>query len=70
MINKIKESFADIAPESQLGKIGQKMVREDQEILDQFLAGVRATADNAAYIENTTGEGGVRLESRETDNGR
>lgn len=65
MINKIKESFADIAPESQLGKIGQKMVRENQEILDRFIAGVRAAADNAAYIENTTDEGGVKKMIRE-----
>ncbi len=65
VINKIKESFADIAPESQLGKIGQKMVRENQEILDRFIAGVRAAADNAAYTENTTDEGGVRNQVRE-----
>lgn len=54
VINKIKEAFADIAPESQLGKIGQKMVRENQEILDRFVAGIREAAENAAYTENTT----------------
>ncbi|MBR1534408.1 MAG: hypothetical protein IJ639_08585 [Ruminococcus sp.] len=65
VINKIKESFADIAPESQLGKIGQKMVRENQDILDRFVAGIRAAADNASYTENTTGEGGVRYMARD-----
>ena len=72
MINKIKESFADISPDSRLGKIGQKMVRENQEILDRFIAGVRAAADNAAYTENTTDVGGVRMQSRigTTEDGR
>ncbi len=41
------------------------MVRENQEILDRFIAGVRAAADNAAYIENTTDEGGVKKMIRE-----
>lgn len=66
VINKIKESFADIAPESRLGKIGQKMVRENQEILDRFVAGIRAASENAAYTENTTDEGGVRSDDRIT----
>lgn len=68
MINKIKESFADISPESQLGKIGQKMVRENQEILDRFVAGIRAASENAAYTENTTDEGGVLYDLRELEN--
>ncbi len=66
VINKIKESFASISPESQLGKIGQKVVRENQEILDRFIAGVRAAADNSAYTENTTDEGGAMWMARET----
>ncbi len=43
------------------------MVRENQEILDRFIAGIREAADNAAYIEKTTGEGGVRMMAREIE---
>ena len=39
------------------------MVRENQEILDRFVAGIREAADNAAYTENTTDEGGVKSTS-------
>lgn len=43
------------------------MARENQEILDRFVAGVKAASDNAAYIENTTDEGGVRNMEREIE---
>ncbi len=49
------------------------MARENQEILDRFVAGVKAASDNAAYIENTTDEGGVKYSVRDEiadDNGK
>lgn len=71
VINKIKESFASISPESQLGKIGQKMVRENQDILDRFVAGIREAADNAEYTENTTeSEKGNTTDKKRLDQSR
>ena len=42
------------------------MAAKNQEILDRFVAGVRAASENAAYTENTTDEGGVMWMARET----
>ena len=65
IVNKIEKYFAGLSPESDLGKIGASMARENRDILDRFVAGIRTAADNAAYIENTTDEGGVRMMVRE-----
>ena len=64
IVSRIEKYFANLSPDSDLGRIGAKMARENQEILDRFLAGVRAASENAAYIEKATGEGGVRFMSR------
>lgn len=64
IVDRIKEYFGDLSPDSELGKLGAKMARENQEILDRFVAGVKAASDNAAYIETTTESGGVRMQER------
>jgi vacuolar-type H+-ATPase subunit E/Vma4 len=67
IIDRIEEFLANLSPDSDLGKIGMKMAQENREILDRFLAGVRAASDNAAYIKKTTDEGGVRMMGREDE---
>lgn len=64
IVDRIKKYFAKLSPESNLGKIGAKMVKENQAILDRFVAGVKAASENAAYTEKTTGEGGARMMAR------
>ena len=43
--------------------------REYNKAYDLFIQGIRNASDNLAYTENTTGEGGVRFETRETEDG-
>ena len=67
--SRIKRWFGKLSPDSVRGKIGEQMAAKNQEILDRFVAGVRAASENAAYTKNTTDEGGVRFETRETEDG-
>ena len=38
-------NFTGIFPQSALGRIGEKMVKENQKILDKYLAGIRAASN-------------------------
>ena len=68
LLNKVKNKLASLLgyakPESKLGRIGAEMAKKHSEVLDLFIEGVRTASENLAYTENTTGEGGVRMQSR------
>jgi len=67
IVNRIARYYKGLSPESDLGKYGERLAKQSQEILDRFVAGVRAASDNAAYMKNTTDDGGVRMMDREEE---
>lgn len=68
IVNRIARYYKGLSPESDLGKFGERLAKQSQEILDRFVAGVRAASENAAYMKNTADEGGVMMMSRDKNN--
>ena len=67
VIDAIDKALKKLTPDSELGKIGQQMVKTNQELLDRFVAGVKAASDRAVYTEKATDEGGESTSIRFDD---
>lgn len=63
VIDAIEKALNKLSPDSELGKRGQQMVKTNKEILDRFVAGVKAASDRAVYTEKS-GESRTAYDSR------